>query len=205
MGQMLNRRRGMGGAVEQGVYLQYVTTIAGSTYVNSKVVANGVTRVVFKANFKEDTTGYFFGSRNSLKSRAFGIIVTDGTGHYMRFDYGSTITNSDRIGSYIGSVHTFEMDRGVGKIDDVVKVNIAQQSFTGYDIILCGFKQGNGNPSAFGGEMDVVEVSIYQDDVLVKHYVPYMVGTVAGLLETVGNKFTLPDSGSFIAGPIITE
>lgn len=167
------------------IYLKSSTTAQNlNHYINTNYYPNNNTRVI--TSFENSTRNYgirLFGEQHSPNMFRFG--TTNGTGWL--FAYGSQGTSSSTI-NFIHERVKVDFNKNVIKINDTVINTFTEQTFTSTQ----PFYLMNINQSTMRDAWDapVYWCKIYDNDILVRHFVPVPKGLLIG-------NFVVPSNGMF--------
>lgn len=93
------------------------------------------------------------------------------------------------------------MDKGVFYVNGNIIGSVNQASFdNGLEIHLCGLN--NNGSASIPGVIGFYYAKIWKNDVLVRDYIPSMVGSVYGLYDNVSGSFST-FSGDGTVSPIL--
>lgn len=165
--------------------------IPGGNYLDTGFYPTDKTHIVMDLTV-QGAREYWFGAWNEdYKDGAF-CLGNDGAGVYAGFgDQGGTVNAEGLVP--LGR-HVVELDRGVVKVDGAVfRTLIASDAFqVNYPLTLCA-QNRKGAVTAYPDQlsMRLHACRIYEDDVLVRDYVPVQRPSdlTAGLLERVSDTF----------------
>ena len=185
------------------VQLYYIQS-DGAQYVNTEIAPNNNTRVVMDFQYTE-ATGYnfAFGTRTSSGAADRFAMMLYSVGNTLRSDYGSDVIYFDAAVNGLFR-HIVDKNKSVCVIDGVSVTNAKASFSCPYPIYL--FALNNGGTAADYARVRVYSCKIYDNDVLVRDYVPCVdeAGKV-GLYDAAEGKFYAnAGSGSFTAVQTIT-
>ena len=188
----------------EGDKLEYISA-DGNQYFDTGIFATPATGVEFKASYDTfgDTTNHLLADRGNFFFPAFRKQSSSTRGVFVK--RGGTDTDT-------GIRPDLDTDYTVSAFvnDDTLYIN--GQSYT----CTCGTKEANGTMyfgayAAGSSSMTrmhgkVYYMRIYENGTLIRDFVPYLVDGVAGMYDTLNDKFYPSESGTaFIAGPNVTE
>lgn len=152
--------------------------------------------VEIKCSNKSHLSGWAFGSRIGVYKKAFAIIYSQRQN--IRFYYNNKYADYNYL---FGVPYTLKIDKGVFYVDGNIIGSVTQASFdNGLQIYLCNLN--SGGTSSDGYFIDFYYAKIWKNDVLVRDYVPSMVGGVYGLYDKVSGSFG-PFIGDGTVSPIL--
>lgn len=175
-----------GGYEPYGETLQYVN-LNGSQYFDTEVTPNPNLKidVTFRTTGNDlSQNRCVFGGRISAsgsdrKANAFWNIVS-ASGGYMRADYGNLSTGTSDIGTSSTTIDTWTnivMDKGKVYLNGTLKYTFSNPFVTGTNpcsIIIGGMRSGTSSSSSTANFFigDIQQAKIWDNDVLIRDYVP---------------------------------
>lgn len=118
----------------------------------------------------------------------------------MRFDYGNQEIYKWPSNFTLGRRYTLKLDKGQYYVDGRLIEGVDQSTFdNGFELYLCALN--NFGSLASFVNMDFYYAKIWKNDVLVRDYIPSMVGGVYGLYDKVSGSFG-PFIGDGTVSPI---
>lgn len=176
--------------------LEYIRS-TGEQYIDTEFAPNQDSRVVFRGEFPITAdTQWLFGSRVGNGSAMFGFLEYQSQ---FRFDYGTTnnyFNNADTVTSV-------DTNKNNVVVNGSETLSAASQTFSsGYNLLL--FANNNaGTVSGHATDAKCSGCQIYDNDTLVREYVPCLnLFNEVGLYDIVNGLFYgNAGTGSFIAGP----
>ena len=162
--------------------IEYIQT-SGTQYIDTGVVPSPNSRVIcdFQATDK-DSENHIFGSRSSSTSRCFAFSIR-GTGTW-RFGYGSGYTGSTVADT---NRHIVDVNKNVCSLDGSVLYTREYEEFTGAYTIYVGAVKAS---SIYEGRAKIYSCQIYDNDTLVRDYVPCInADGEIGMWDKVNNVF----------------
>ena len=157
------------------------------SYFPTGINGAGDVCVEIKAANNSNLTVWAFGSRIGVYEKAFALICSHNKN--LRFYYNNKYVDYNYL---FGVPYTLKIDKGVFYVNGNIIGSVKQASFdNGFEIYLCGLNS-NGSSSATG-LIDFYYARIWKNDVLVRDYIPKMVGGVYGLYDNISGSF-----GTFI-------
>lgn len=190
-------RKGSGKLPEGYTELEYIES-TGTQYIDTGVNPNQNTRIICTTNLaKQNTAAWLFGARNGSGDSTFGFLTYQNA---YRSDYN---TNQDQtISDTYTGFFTVDKDKNVTKINGETKITNAVGTFqTSYPMFL--FANNNGGRVAGYSSCAIQTCQIYDNDTLVRDYVPAKNSSgVVGLYDVANSMFyTNAGTGTFTAGP----
>lgn len=178
--------------------VEYIQS-SGTQYIDTGFVPNQDTRVVCKAQYT-DTTGneVIFGSRYSSGKDRFDFLMTGGVFYSA---YGS------EGGSALAATpHLIEVDKN----KNITSVNGTVFSTHTYTTFQCPgnmmlFCCNTNNSINLLASARIYSCQVYDNDILIRNFVPCTVNSTIGMYDLVNNQF-YPNAGTgeFVAGPSIS-
>ena len=192
--------------VGYGVTLQYLDAPKGA-YIDTGFAPNNNTRVVFDITVRGTLESWFGitddSSGNWWKTKCFGV-SNDGGNVYSGFgNSGGGNGSPVAVGR-----HTLDYDKGVFKVDGVTHTSRSGQTFqlTRTLYLFADHRPNDVNIKNNNPPVRLHSCKIYDNDVLVRDYVPVRNGDAVGLYDRVNGQFAMNiGSGAFAAGPVIGE
>ena len=183
-------------AVNCNVYLQNES--GRKNYIDLGVVGTGVTRVemeVRNVGPQGVSSSNFFGSRNTYSSQAFALFATYNGYPYWFFNYYDNHTEglrqADNDKHFISFGYTGDAENAViGSVDGVVdyKKEYAEDFKTPGTLYLFHVNGPNANDKTMEHIMNIYYVKLYENNVLIRHFIPVPRGLVIG-------DFVVPENG----------
>jgi hypothetical protein len=170
---------------------------SGTQYINAEFKPNQDTKVVidFECLSGSSSDPTVFGSWDAWTSNAFLLIVTAGLGSCFSF-YGSNFKEHsiDMTGR-----HTAIVDKNVTSIDGNTVIILASATFSGsYPMYLFAYNNG-GSAGNLPSSIKIYSCKIYDNDVLVRDFIPYCKDGVVCLYDKVSaSYFYNAGTGDFI-------
>ena len=128
-------------------------------------------------------TVWSFGSRIGVYNKAFALICSQNKN--LRFYYNNKYADYKYS---LGVQYTLKIDKGVFYVNGNIIGSVNQASFdNGLEIYLCGLN--NGGTASAEGVIGFYYAKIWKNDVLVRDYIPSLVGGVYGLYDNVSDSF----------------
>lgn len=188
--------------------LEYIQS-TGTQYIDTGYIPNHntTTVVTFSADSYENDHCYIYGAGHGANSTAWELYPWS---HTFEFNYGNTLEHKI-------SVPTTNIANT--KITTVQRKNTYQVTFNGvtrsgsysaatftcpYTMLLFGLGRSTKYPSPAAGKLKIYECTIYDDNTLVRNFIPARRNSdgVLGMYDAANGAFyTNAGSGSFIAGP----
>lgn len=179
---LLKRRRLMTPSILRGLNVN-------TSYFPTGINGAGDVCVEIKCANNSNSSVWAFCSRRGVYSKAFGIILS--ARKNFRFYYNNKYVDYNYS---LGVQYTLKIDKGVFYVNGNIIGSVNQASFdNGLEIYLCGLNTGSTTPTT--GNINFYYAKIWKNDVLVRDYIPIMVGSVYGLYDKVSSSF-----GNFIVG-----
>lgn len=190
--------------------IEYIES-SGTQYIDTKYVPKANTKFVLDCNVTQNTQrGYeaLFGCRTgSYKTQAYNFFSrfdnrdvpcynrsgTETTGSNMIYGQRITLTTLGQTATWTNGVNTYSVTTA-GTADNCV-----------YSLFLFNLSS-SGNPDSSYSVMKLYSFKVYEDDVLVREYIPAKDSDVACLYEQVEGKFYYnAGTGIFTAGSTTGE
>lgn len=174
---------------------------SGGQYFDSDYTPNNKTRIETRFTWAGGSNGYLYGAADSNNAKAFTSTLSASGGNW-RFD--GTLFQFKAVAN---TLYTAIMDSSGVTINGTLnKYTGSVSAFTALNTLaVCGGKNANGSISSayFVGDMDYYK--IYEEDVLVRDYVPCENASgEIGFYELVNNVFKGNEgTGEFIGGEIV--
>ena len=188
--------------IQQIEYLQST----GTQWIDTGVVPNQDTGVKIKAKFNSiynsDTS--LFGSGQSARNRTFEFYLWNGrpSFNYDNYNY------EDNIAIKIGDMIIIDWNKNIidYSINDTSKPTITRpyrDFYTPYTMGLFAVQRPEGVSI---GKVSIYLFQIWQDDILVRDFIPVIKDGTPCMFDKVEGKFYYnAGTGDFIAGPVLTE
>ena len=189
----------------EGDRLEYISA-DGYQYFDTGIVASLAIGVEFKANYNKytQTTNHILSDKGNFFFPAFRNSSSGG----VFVKRGGTDTDT----KFKPALNTDYTVRACVN-DNMITIN--ENSYTaGYGsggangtLYFCSYASAEttNNPPAYRMHGKVYYLRIYENGTLIRDFVPYMVDGVAGMYDTLNDKFYASTSGTaFIAGPKVT-
>ena len=171
----------------------------GGTYIDSGYKPTGKTKVEMKVSDSTDTSTWFGCWNTSWNSGAFGLF-NDRFGYGVFVGYANNGGTSGTVAD--AKIHVVELDKGIARIDGTtVRTYTQNNSYTATNNLL--FFANNQSESvsrnAAANQFNLYYCKIYEDGVLVRHYVPALGANDAPCLyeQLTETYFYNAGSGSF--------
>ena len=185
--------------------VEYIESTAGN-YIATDYYANSDTKIVAKYNFTSNKEyAAVFGARGG--DLTYMLVDAALKDSYLYFYYGASSSEIHSVGSIgFGNDYTVTAAKGIAHIPDFEDIGSFDNSVfqMQYPLYIFTFNESNSVPSNFvRGGVRLYYMKIYENDILVKNYVPVIkkASGEAGLLDTLTNTFYgKSGSGSFIVG-----
>lgn len=172
----------------------------GTEYIDTGFKPDSNTRVICEFMPLDSTKAYgIFGSRIAYQRSSYNLFVGD-TGTHFQDDYNNTSTTN--VEAVANTLYMIDKNKNVSTINDAQN-SVAYSSFeVEYSMYLFGVNTSGAVNSAQLGALRMYSCSIYDNDILVRYYIPCTSSTGAvGLYDTVSGVFyTNVGTGSFTAG-----
>ena len=185
--------------------VEYIESTS-ENYIATDYYANSDTKIVAKYNFTSNKEyAAVFGARGG----DLAYILTDASSNdtNLYFYYGDASVYAQSNGNInFGQDYTVTAEKGIASISDFEDIGTTNDSTfqMQYPLYIFTFNESNSVPSSFAaGGVRLYYMKIYENDILVKNYVPVIKKTSgeAGLFDTLTNTFYgKSGSGSFIVG-----
>lgn len=181
--------------------LEYIES-TGDQYIDTGIIPTSKTKWVYD---------YQFMSASSIENNApqNGCGITDDTKRFVVTHYNNLLISIgvNGTGSATGDLnrHTFILDalNKKGYVDDI-EISCPYTSFSGAETICFFTRKTDGNVSAYRHAGRLYSSKIYENNVLVRDFVPTLLNGEACLYDKVtGYYFINQGTGSFNAGPIV--
>ena len=177
----------------------------GSQYIDTGFKPNQDTRVVMDCDVSDRSVQQaLFGSRNGGSSGGFLIFTYNNCDGY-QVDYSNA--QKYPIGGDSSGRHIIELNKNRFYVDGVLYHTFTYAAFTGSYNALIGSANSGGNnmTSSVPTYMKIYSCKVYDNDVLVRDYVPCLnANSVAGLFDLVNSNFYAnAGTGVFGVGPIV--
>lgn len=166
----------------------------GTEYIDTGFKPDSNTRVICEFMPLDSTKAYgIFGSRTAYRSSAYNLFVGD-TGTHFQDDYNSTSTTN--VEAVANTLYVIDKNKNVSTINGTQN-SVAYSSFeVEYSMYLFGVNTSGTVNSAQLGALRMYSCSIYDNDILVRYYIPCTSSTGAvGLYDTVSGVF-YPNAGT---------
>lgn len=183
--------------------LDYIQT-DGNQYINTRFVPNSNTRIVMDCEIvSHETHGVYFGTRattsgtDSVTNTLF--ILSTGT---IRSDfYGSKTVSTTALPS---GRHIVDRNKNVTRVGEYTVTSTASSAKSIYPLTL--FSVNTHNVVNKGCCIKVYSCKIYDNETLIRDYIPCSFGGKAGMYDHMNHMF-YPSEGTsdFIAGNAIAE
>lgn len=206
---MNERRRMLMGKVDGYTEIAYLKS-TGTQYIDTGYKPNQNTRIVCVMKTDESVPyGRFFGCVNGTSYNSTPHLCFDyesnynGTLHVMWGTNGGWVTISNVVGDY--NKHKYEIDKGAIYRDNTLVYTYTTETWQSpINLAIFNYMKSNGintdDKEAFRGR--VYSFQIYDDDVLIRDFVPVKVEGVGYLYDKVSKQlFGNQGTGDFICGP----
>lgn len=163
--------------------IEYIYS-SSNQYIDTRVYPTQKTRVVFDYEPVRWTDTCLFGSRTSISSTDKFLVLNEASNGYIRTDFG----NEQGDTTYIPKKRTvIDKNRNVTTIDSVEVVADSGLSFNGrYSIYLNACNQaGSAYKPSY---IKIYGCKIYEDNVLIRDFIPCRFSGVIGLYDLVHNE-----------------
>ena len=181
--------------------LEYIQS-SGTQYVDSGFVPNQDTRVKVECALVPSTedTRFLLGSRSAANSNEFQIATSSG---YYRTDYNTTHSNLSNT-SYGNEKFYIDKNKNVTNLNNEYSATATYSRFS-CPVNLYIFGTNNNGSFYHGATAKVYTCKIYDNDVLVRDFVPCIKDDGEfGLYDLVGKQFYgNVGTGTFTAGPVV--
>lgn len=175
----------------------------GNAFIRSGVIANADSGIEleFRTLISNNTHTGLLSVDELANYRAFGVGRWDG-----KFTcwYGNRDDESIRLAMDVGVIYYYKQNRGHVEIkgsnggSEVNNITLGSSSIFPGEFYYPATNR-NGKVPTSGGLYESAMVKIYNNDVLVRHFIPYQHDNQAGMLDIVGGTFypNVNTSGSF--------
>lgn len=178
--------------------VEYIES-SGTQYIDTGFKPNNNTRVVMDAVYPTEpsTSSALFGARGTSASDKSFVIVRSING-YFRSDYNGTYTQQWEVDAITRRI--YDKNKETTTIDGVSNSYTNATFQTPNNLYL--FASNNGGVASWLSNLKVYSCQIYDNDVLIRDYVPVIdSNNNAGLFDKVSKYFIAnAGSGSFTAG-----
>lgn len=174
---------------------------SGTQYIDTGYKPNNNTKVVLKASIISPNPDYtaVFGARTGETNQFWVYYSTRDAKWGVR--YGSQMAYID--GTYTGDKN-INCNRNIFSVDSASHTFSAQTYQTPYTMYL--FAANDNGRLHLPGAIRYYWCEIYDNDVLVRNYIPAIHNSKAGLYDRVENKMYLnAGTGEFIAGKVVPQ
>lgn len=179
--------------------LEYIR-FNGSSYVTTSYVPYNDTRIVTKFDYteKSSNTKWIFGSRKSVGSTGFCLLVLNGG--MFRTDYASKSDNVSGVSAT--GMHTLDKNKNVTLMDGVT-VTQTYSTFTCPVPMAIGAMNESAGIDDRCATMNLYYFKVYDNTTLALDLIPAMNSNTSkcGLYDKVNKHFYTATVGDFIAGP----
>lgn len=157
--------------------LEYLQS-TGTQYIDTGFKPNQDTRAVVDCNIAGTMGSYgCFGARDYTNSRSFWFGKASSAYKSCYFAYKQNSQATTLAAGYCDARHTFDANKNKLYIDGTQVVSLATATFSvNYNFFLFAMNddyQSSGNPQArLGGTITLYSAKIYDNDVLVRDFVP---------------------------------
>ena len=176
----------------------------GTQYIDTGFKPNNNTRVVMQAKAKPSGSNWFlFGARTHIeendtaKTFGFNVYKTFYRTHYYNGwdDYSTSISFDDKF--------TIDKNKNVTTLTGNNTITSVTATFQcDYNMYL--FASNTANNANTFGSIRVYSCQIYDNDVLIRDFVPVIsVNNIYGLFDKINNKFYPSATDNFIGGDIV--
>ena len=187
------------GLPEEYTQVEYIES-HGTEYIDTGFKPDSNTRVICEFMPLDSTKAYgIFGSRTAYLKSAYNLFVGD-TGTHFQDDYNNTSTTN--VESVANTLYVIDKNKNVSTINGTQN-SVAYSSFeVEYSMYLFGVNTSGAVNSAQLSTLRMYSCSIYDNDILVRYYIPCTNSAgIVGLYDTVSGVFyTNAGTGSFTAG-----
>lgn len=181
--------------------LQY-TQSTGSQYIDTGFQPDQDTRVVMDLQGATTTSGVYmhYGVTGFMAGKA-----SNNSWNYYAYYGTQELAYSARTASDFITRHTVDQNKNVITTGADTKTLTAETFSSNYSMYLFGVNSSGS--LVYASPIKVFSCQIYDNDVLVRDYVPALnAGGVAGLYDLVNGVFYADAAGgSFVAGPVMLE
>lgn len=168
----------------------------GTQYIDTNFKPSSNTRIVCQVNLAAQTTAtWLFGARTSQTQDAFGFLT------YQNGYRSDFVSAGGNISAMYGPNFLLDKNRGATYMDGTLIETRSESAFScGYNLFI--FANNTAGTVAGYSSADLVYMEIYEDDILVRDFIPCVnEDGVAGLYDTVDSIFyTNAGTGEFITG-----
>ena len=161
----------------------------GTQYVDTGVVPNQNTRIVVDMDVtaQSEQSG-LFGSRSGYQSNAYCLWTGSNNAGYQD-DYGNKVTNTSTSRNS-GGRHLLDKNKNVFSVDGEVVNTSAANTFSGsYPVFLLSVNNAGSPLSAYPTTAKLYSCKIYDNDTLVRDFIPCIYDDAVGLWDKVEEKF----------------
>ena len=184
--------------------LQYIQS-SGTQYLNTGFKPNQNTRVVMDAQYAKTSTGteFYFGVRDNNNVSEFNMRIRDNSAAFFS-EYGNDTTGVALTEDFTKRL-TIDFNKTSVKVGSASGTHPARTFQCNYELCLFALNSG-GSMTAYSTALQVFSCQIYDNDILVRDFIPCRSDTgVVGMYDSVNKVFYADASGNgFISGPMTT-
>lgn len=181
-------------------FLEYVES-TGTQYIDTEYKPNNTTTYDLSGLFSQAAATARMGARDSQNVNE--CTINSISGNQLRISYGSQqylatsgnyITNALLDGYNRKAIFSYQ--NGTKSTFDMNSITFS----TSYNCLI--FAYSSGNSITYATDMHVTSCKIYDNNILVRDFVPCKLGSEVGLYDKITNKFFINrGTGSLVAGP----
>ncbi len=190
--------------------IEYIEN-TGTCYIDTGIKGSGSQKVECEFMPIQKTSGYncVYGARTTAGTKDDGIYIYSNNSNnninkqYIAYNTQYTVNTASTIN--INTKYKIVQDKGTFILDGNVIQTYTNATFicpTATIFIFDG--NNNGTRGNYNGYFRLYSFKIWNDDVLVRNYIPVVKDNIAYLYDTVTNKlFGNEGTGNFVCGPIL--
>ena len=180
--------------------VEYIQS-SGTQYIDTGFKPNQDTRISMTVDFPRSGTTWLYGGRTSAGSNSFGFLCL--SGQMYRFDYASSM---NELTTKPTGIFTINSDKNECYINGELAFTATYTTFAS-PVNMYIFNNNNNGSLSGGSSAKLYNCSIYDNGVLIRHFIPCKNPDGAiGLYDTIGKQFYAnAGTGEFTAGPDVAD